>query len=192
MINLKKGENINLTKTSPGLSNLRIGLGWNPDRFNTGRKADLDVSAFVCKLVNDKPQMINEKYFVFFNNLSTPDGAVKHTGDNRTGDGDGDDESLIVSLNKLPVETAEISIVVTIYEAVERNQNFGQVDRAYVKLYNADTDEVLAQYNLTDDFSRETALQFASIYRDSNGEWRFKAIGAGYEAGLDVFVQEYS
>lgn len=192
MINLKKGENINLTKTAPGLTRIRIGLGWDLNKFNTGGQYDLDVSAFVCKLVNDAPKLISENHLVFYNNKSTPEGSVIHGGDNRTGAGDGDDEVIFIDLSKLLAETADISIIVTIYEAIERAQNFGQVSRAYVKLYNDETDEVLAQYNLSDDFSRETALQFASIYRDSNGEFRFKAIGAGYEAGLDAFVAEYS
>lgn len=192
MINLKKGENINLAKVAPGLSRLRVGLGWDVNKFNTGVAFDLDVSAFVCKLVNDAPKLISENYLVFYNNPSSPEGAVIHKGDNRTGAGDGDDETMIVDLSKLPAETADISIIVTIYDAVERGQTFGQVNRAYVKLYNDETGEVLAQYSLSDDFSRETALQFASIYRDANGEFRFKAIGAGYEAGLDAFVAEYS
>lgn len=192
MINLKKGENINLSKVAPGLSRLRVGLGWNTNKYTGGHPFDLDVSAFVCKLVNDAPKLISESYFVFYNNKSTPEGAIIHNGDNRTGAGSGDDETMNIDLMKLPAEAADISIIVSIYEPNERGQNFGQVSGAYVKLYNEDTGEVLAQFNLTDDFSRETSLQFASIYRDSNGEFRFKAIGAGYETGLDAFVQEYS
>jgi len=191
-INLTKGGNINLAKEAPSVTKFRVGLGWDTNRFNTGSQFDLDVSAFILKTVDGKQKLVSDGHFVFYNNPTSVDGSVAHTGDNRTGSATGDDESLLIDLSKIDPSATEVSIVVTIHEATQRGQNFGQVDNAYCKIYNDATGEVLANYSLTDDYSVETALQFASLYKDGTGNWRFKAIGAGYSMGLDAFVAEYA
>jgi tellurium resistance protein TerD len=189
-IQLSKGENINLSKTSPHLKKVRVGLGWSAKVTDGGYDFDLDASAFVLREVDGRQQLLNENYFIFYNNLSSPEGAVIHMGDNRTGNGEGDDEQIVTDLDKMPVITNEVSFVVTIDQADVRKQNFGQVKDAYIHLVNDETGEELARYDLTEDFGSETALQFGSLYM-KGGDWKFKAVGAGYHKGLAAFIEEY-
>lgn len=190
-VNLTKGGRINLAKEAPTMTKVRVGLGWDSNKFNSGGEYDLDVSAFVLKQeASGKPVMLSEEYMIFYNQPTSPEGAVKHTGDNKTGSGDGDDESLIVELPLLPEAAEEISFIVTIHEASERKQNFGQITKSYIKLYDDATGVVIAQYDLEDDFSNETAVQFGSLYK-KNGQWGFKAVGQGFNVGLAEFVTGY-
>lgn len=183
MINLEKGGRINLGKEAPALKTIRIGLGWDANKFDDGKKFDLDASVFGLK--NDV--LYSEGYFVFYNNLKSPDGAIIHHGDERTGDTVGDDEKITIELLSLNKDIDELSVIVTIFEP---NFNFGQVKNSYIKLYNAETNEEIAKYELEDDFSMETAVQFGSLMKKNN-EWIFKAVGAGYKRGLDEFVKVY-
>ena len=191
-INLEKGNRVNLSKEAPSLKRIRVGLGWNANKFDTGAAYDLDVSGFVCSLdASGTAKLLGDEYFVFYNNKTTPEGAVVHMGDNRDGAADGDDESLIVDLVKLNPAAQEISFIVTIHDATARKQNFGQITNSYIKLYNDETGEELAKYSLEDDFSSETAVQFGSLYK-KDGAWSFKAVGAGFKRGLGDFVKAYS
>lgn len=193
-ISLSKGGNINLSKEAPSLTRVRVCLGWDINSTDTGADYDLDVSAFMLRHNpvpgGVRPSLLSEKHFVFYNNLSSPESAVQHSGDNRTGSATADDEIVYVSLDKMPEECAEVSFVCTIHEALARRQNFGQVRNAYIRLVNDETDDEVARFDLTEDFSNETALQFGSIYKH-NGDWKFKAVGAGYNKGLDAFIAEY-
>ncbi|WP_028446465.1 TerD family protein [Chitinimonas koreensis] len=189
-INLTKGQGINLAKTAPGLSRIRMGLGWNRKQGG-GTDFDIDCSVFVCRLnAAGEPKLISDAHFIFYNNLSTPSGGVVHKGDNRTGVGEGDDETVLVDLAKIDAEAAEISFIVTIHEGAERGQNFGQVDNAYIKLYDDVTGAVVAEYDLDATFSNETSAQFGSLYK-KDGQWHFKAVGAGYRLSLGDFVAGY-
>ena len=189
-VNLTKGGRINLAKAAPTLKRVRIGLGWNMKAHDTGHHFDIDASAFILKAASPNNTLISEEHFVFYNNLASPDGAVRHTGDNRTGEGEGDDESIIVDLAKMPATAVEISFVVTIHEAAAKRQNFGQIAVAHIKLYNDESGDIVATYKLDEEFSLETAVQFGSLYR-KDGEWSFKAVGAGYTVGLGEFVRQY-
>lgn len=190
MENIEAGGRINLSKAAPGLKRVRVGLGWKANSFD-GSPFDLDASVFMCKADADgNPRLISNAHFIFFNNKTSPDGAVVHAGDNRNGDVDGDDETIIVDLDKISVEATELSIVVTIHEALARKQNFGKVRDSYVKIYNDETGEILAKHSLEEDSSEAAALQFGSLYK-LDGQWRFKAVGAGYKKGLDAFVGIY-
>lgn len=190
-ISLEKGGRINLSKDSPDLKRVRFGLGWDPNAFDSGTTFDLDASVFILK--NDatgNAKLLADEYFVFYNNKLSPDGAVQHSGDNRTGGGAGDDETIVVDLTKLNAEVDEISFIVTIDECDKRKQNFGQVKNSYIKLYNDETGVEVAKYSLEDDFSTETAVQFGSLYR-KDGHWMFKAVGSGFKKGLADFVRIY-
>lgn len=192
-INLDKGGRINLSKDAPDLTKVRLGLGWDANKFDTGAGFDLDASAFVCKPdASGNPKLVNDDYFIFYGHptKTSPDGAVHHTGDNRTGDAAGDDETITVDFSKINPEVTEISFIVTIHEAIARKQNFGQVSNSYIKLYDDATGAELAKYELEDDFSNETAVQFGSLYK-KDGHWLFKAVGAGYNKGLGDFVVAY-
>lgn len=189
MIELKDGGRINLQKTEPGLTRVRVGLGWKPNAFD-GQAFDLDASAFLCKDVAGDPKLASGQHFVFYNNLKSPDGAVVHLGDCRTGDKDGDDETITVDLSKIAAGITEISFVVTIHEAEARKQNFGKVNGSYIKLYNDETGAELAVFNLGEDFSDQTSMQFGSLYM-LDGQWRFKAVAAGYKNGLEQFFKVY-
>jgi len=185
MINLNKGEGINLSKASPGLSKVRVGLGWEASPL------DLDASVFVCKLnAANEPKLVSDEHFIFYNNKSTPNGSVVHSGDNRTGAGEGDDETIRIDLSKLEPEVAEISIIVTIHQAIERGHNFGELQSAYVRLYDDVTGAAIAEYDLDANFGKETGVQFGSLVK-VNGAWEFKAVGAGYVLGLGDFVAGY-
>jgi tellurium resistance protein TerD len=186
---LETGHRINLEKTAPGLKRVRIGLGWKVNAAE-GQTFDLDSSVFLCKKdADDHPVMISNAHFVYYNHTTSPDGAVVHSGDNRTGDKDGDDEVIIVDLARVEAAVVEMPIVVTIHDAEVRKQNFGRVSGAYVKVYNDDTGETIAQYDLNEDYSDKTALQFGSLYR-RDGEWRFQAVGAGFKLNLATFIRK--
>ncbi len=183
MINLQKGQRIQVF-----LKNVCVGLGWDPN-MGSGDDFDLDASAF---MLNANKKLPADEYFVFYNNLTSPDGSVSSSGDDLTGgnsDG-GDDETLTVNLDRVSSQVQEIIFTVTIYSAEERRQNFGQVHNAYIRIYNAETDEEIARYDLDEDFSTETAIEFGRLYR-RNGEWKFEAMGIGYNGGLQTFVNKY-
>jgi len=181
-INLQKGqrENIDAPKFT-------IGLGWDTNSSSTGTAFDLDASVF---MLNDQKKLIADENFIFYNNLVSPDGAVEHTGDNLTGDGDGDDEQIKVDLTKADARVQEICVVVTIHEADVRRQNFGQVRNSFVRIFDAATNEVLLKYELEEDFSIETAVEFGRIYK-REGKWKFEAVGVGMKGGLQDYLNKY-
>ncbi|MGW2378393.1 MULTISPECIES: TerD family protein [Kitasatospora] len=185
-VSLSKGGNVSLTKEAPGLSAVTIGLGWDV-RTTTGAEFDLDASAIV---LNADGKVLSNAHFVFFNNTSTPDNTVVHTGDNRTGEGAGDDESINVNLAGLPAEAAKITFPVTIYDGVARGQNFGQVRNAHIRVVNAAGGAEIARYDLSEDAATETAMIFGELYRN-NGEWKFRAVGQGYASGLAGIAQDF-
>lgn len=186
-VNLKKGQKIDLTKTNPGLKKLLVGLGWDVNKYDGGGDFDLDAAAF---LLGTDGKAKGEQNFVFYSNLQDPSGAVAHTGDNRTGAGDGDDEVLRVNLPAVPADVDKIDFTVTIYEAAERGQNFGQVSNAYIRVVNEETGEELVHFDLGEDFSIETAVVVGELYRNA-GEWKFNAVGSGYEGGLPALCRQY-
>ena len=186
-ISLQKGQRVDLTKDRPSLKNVLIGLGWDINHYDGETDFDLDASAFMTK-ANGK--VGNENDFIFYGNLNHVSGSVQHMGDNRTGEGDGDDEVIKVQLDKMPSDYDTISFTVTIYEAEKRLQNFGMVENAYVRLIDEDTGEELVRFDLTEDFSTETALVVAEIYK-RDGQWKFAAIGSGYDGGLKALCKEY-
>lgn len=186
-INLSKGQRIDLTKTNPGLKKAIIGLGWDTNKYSGGYDFDLDASAF---LVGANDKVIDEKDFVFYNNLQGANGSVIHTGDNRTGEGEGDDEQLIIEFDKVPEHVHKIAITVTIHDAIQRAQNFGQVSNAFVRLVNQDTNEEVIRYDLAEEFSIETALVVCEIYRHGS-EWKFSAVGSGFQGGLAALCNNY-
>lgn len=186
VVSLSKGANVSLTKTDPSIKRVLVGLGWDA-RSTDGQDFDLDASAF---LLSASGKVRSPADFIFYNNLASVEGSVKHTGDNRTGEGDGDDESLKINLDLVPADVAKIVFVVTIHDAAARGQNFGQVSGAFIRLVNEDTQKEVARYDLSEDASTETAMLFAELYRH-NGEWKFKAIGQGYKGGLSSVCAEY-
>ena len=186
-IQLKKGQKIDLTKGNPGLKHIRLGLGWDTNMFDGGDDFDLDVSLF---MVGKSGKVEQDEDFIFYNNLKHPSEAVEHLGDNRTGDGDGDDEEILVDFSKMPDRIEKIAVTVTIYEAKERRQNFGQVNNSYVRVANSDNEEELLRYDLGEEFSIETAIVVCEIYRH-NGEWKFSAVGSGFEGGLEALCRSY-
>ena len=186
-INLSKGQKLDLTKGNPGLSKLLIGLGWDVNAFDSGAAFDLDASAF---LVGGNGKCPTEQEFVFYGNLEHRSGAVKHLGDNRTGEGDGDDEQIQVDLSLVPANVERIAFTVTIYEAEVRHQNFGQVSNAYIHIQDLVTGTDLIRYDLGEDFSIETAIVVGELYRH-NGEWKFNAIGSGFQGGLAALCGHY-
>ncbi|MDI2587174.1 TerD family protein [Psychrobacillus sp. NEAU-3TGS] len=187
VINLSKGQKIDLTKTNPGLKNVLVGLGWDTNRYSGGNDFDLDASAFI---VDGNGKAFNEKSFIFYNNLQSEDGSVIHTGDNRTGVGDGDDEQLLIKLPLVPSVVQKVVFTVTIHDAELRKQNFGQVSNAFIRIVNEDTNEEIVRYDLGEDFSIETALVVGEIYRHNN-EWKFNAIGSGFQGGLAALITEF-
>ena len=186
-ITLSKGQKIDLTKTNPGLVRGVIGLGWDTNKYSGGKEFDLDASAF---LVDASNRCQNDHDFIFYNNLKHPSGALQHTGDNRTGEGDGDDEQVIVDFSKIPAYVDRIGITVTIHDADSRSQNFGQVSNAFVRLSDEATGEELLRFDLGEDFSIETAVVFCELYRHGN-DWKFNAIGSGFSGGLGALCQNY-
>ncbi len=188
-INLSKGERISLEKVSPGLVEIFIGLGWDINATDTGGDFDIDASIF---LLDSNEKLISDQHFIFYNNKTSPDPAqsIQQRGDNRTGAGEGDDEIIDVNLTTVPPEIAKMALTVTIHEADKRQQNFGQVSNAFVRIVNCQNEEEIIRYDLTEDFSVETALIMAELYR-KDGEWRMNAVGAGYEGGLEALVARY-
>lgn len=184
---LSKGEKVDLTKGNPSLNKLMVGLGWDTNQYDGEADFDLDASLFMLK-ANDK--VGNDKDFVFYGNLTHESKSVVHTGDNRTGEGDGDDEVIKVDLSKVPSDYTKLSIVVTIYEAEKRLQNFGMVSNAYIRLVDESNGEEILRYDLSEDFSTQTALVIGEIYKH-NGEWKFKAVGSGYDGGLARLCATY-
>jgi tellurium resistance protein TerD len=178
-ISLQKGGNVSLTKTSPDLKNVLIGLGWDA-RSTSGDDFDLDASIF---MVGANGKVRTDEDFVFYGQLRSACGSVEHTGDNRTGDADGDDEAIKVVLDKVPAEITRLVVAVTIHDADIRRQNFGMVHNAYIRVVNSETDAELARFDLTEDASVETAMIFGEVYRH-NGEWKLRAVGQGYAGGL--------
>ncbi|QED48332.1 TerD family protein [Cytobacillus dafuensis] len=186
-VSLSKGQKVDLTKTNPGLSKVIVGLGWDVNKYDGGNDFDLDSSVF---LLGDNGKVISDSDFVFYNNTNGGNGSVVHTGDNRTGDGDGDDEQVKINLANVPSNIQRISFTITIHEGEARNQNFGQVSNAYARIISEDTGEELIRYDLGEDFSIETALVVGELYRH-NGEWKFSAIGSGYQGGLAALAKDF-
>lgn len=186
-ISLSKGQRIDLTKSNPGLTKVVIGLGWDTNRYNGGHDFDLDASAFLANAVG---QVQNDNEFIFYNNLKSPNGAVEHTGDNRTGQGDGDDEQIVVDFSLLPSHVKKIGIAVTIHDAELRKQNFGQVSNAFVRVMDAETNQEILRYDLGEDFSIETAMVVCELYKHGN-DWKFNAIGSGFSGGLASLCRNY-
>ncbi len=186
-VSLKKGQKVDLTKGNPGLTHVVVGLGWDVNAFDTGGAFDLDAAAF---LLDDSGKTTRSEDFVFYGNLKHPSGSVEHLGDNLTGDGDGDDEQIVVDLTCVPDNITHIAFTVTIYDADERRQNFGQVNNAFIRICNKATGEEMLRYDLGEDFSIETAAVFAELYKH-NGEWKFNAIGSGYQGGLAALCANY-
>jgi len=182
-INLEKGQRVNVN-----LPKFVVGLGWDANASSTGQDFDLDASVFV---LGENKKLLTDSHFVFYNNLVSPDNAVEHTGDNLTGDGDGDDESIKIDLSKINPNATELCFVVTIHDAENRKQNFGQVRNSFVRVYNPDNKEEILKYELEEDFSVETAVEFGRLYK-RNGEWKFEAVGVGLKGGLQDFLNKYN
>jgi len=182
-INLQKGqrENINAPKFT-------IGLGWDTNNSSTGTSFDLDASAFI---VGDNGKILSDAHFIFYNNLKSPDESVIHTGDNLTGDGDGDDEQIKIDLTKINPSVKEICIVVTIHDAQERRQNFGQVRNSFIRIVDDSNNAEMVKYELEEDFSIETAVEFGRIY-NKDGQWKFEAMGVGMKGGLEDYLNKYN
>jgi tellurium resistance protein TerD len=182
-INLQKGqrEAINAPKFT-------IGLGWDTNSSSTGSAFDLDASVFI---LGENKKILSDAHFVFYNNKKSPDQAVEHTGDNLTGEGAGDDEQIMVDLSKIDPNVTELCVVVTIHEAEQRRQNFGQVRNSYVRVFDSSYNQVLLKYELEEDFSIETAVEFGRIYKKNN-EWKFEAVGAGMKGGLQDYLNKYN
>lgn len=185
-ISLLKGGNVNLSKAAPSLREVLIGLGWDV-RATDGAEFDLDASAF---LVKADGKVRSDADFIFYNNLSSSDGSVKHMGDNRSGAGDGDDEKLTVDLSKIPLNIEKIAFTVTIHDGEARRQAFGQVNNAFIRVVNTSDNNELARYDLSEDGSSETAMIFGELYR-AGPEWKFRAVGQGFKGGLAPLARFY-
>ena len=184
---LQKGQKVSITKGNPGLTKVVVGLGWDVNQFDTGGDFDLDAAAF---LLTDSGKVSKSEDFVFFGNLTHPSGSVKHMGDNLTGAGEGDDEQIKIDLSAVPADITKIAFTVTIYEAEARRQNFGQVNNAFIRIYNETNGEELLRYDLGEDFSIETAAVFGELYKNGS-EWKFNAIGSGYQGGLAALCANF-
>ena len=180
-ISLSKGEKISLTKEAPGLNNILVGLGWDTNRYDGGFDFDLDASVF---LLGENKKVTSDSDLIFFNNKKHSSGSVEHMGDNRTGEGEGDDEIIKIDLSKVPSNIHRIAFTVTIYDALTRKQNFGQVENSYIRIVNPDSNEEIVRYDLGEDFSVENAVVVGELYRHNN-EWKFNAIGSGFENNLE-------
>lgn len=185
-ITLQKGGNLSLSKTDPGLNKILIGLGWDA-RSTDGAEFDLDASAF---LVNSSGKVRSEADFIFYNQSRTQDGSVEHTGDNRTGEGDGDDESLKVNLSLIASDVEKIVVTVTIHDADVRKQNFGQVSNAFIRIVNEESNVEVVRFDLAEDASTEAAMIFGELYRNGT-EWKFRAVGQGFNGGLKAMCNEF-
>lgn len=186
-VSLKKGQKVDLTKGNPGLSKILIGLGWDVNKYDGGSDFDLDAAAF---LLNEGGKVASDEDFIFYGNKTGAAGAVEHMGDNLTGAGEGDDEQIKIELSAVPASISKIAFTVTIYEAEERNQNFGQVSNAFIRVVDEASGNELIRYDLSEDFSIETAVVVAELYRHG-GEWKFNAIGSGYQGGLKALCLDY-
>lgn len=186
-ITLAKGQKVDLTKGNPGLNNVVIGLGWDLNKYDGGFDFDLDTAAF---LIGENGKVTGDLDFIFYNNLKHSSGGVEHLGDNRTGEGDGDDEQILATLSKIPANISRVAFTVTIHDALSRKQNFGQISNSYIRVLNKDNNEELIKYELGEDFSIETAVVVAEIYRH-NGEWKFNALGSGFEGGLESLCKNF-
>ena len=188
-ISLTKGQRVSLEKVAPGLEAVLVGLGWDVNVTDSGQDFDLDASVFMLGS-NDK--ILSDKHFVFYNNPKSPDSSssVEYMGDNRTGAGEGDDEVVLVNLTKVPSDVQKLVFTVTIYEADQRSQNFGQVENAFVRLVDVKTKQEILRYDLAEDYSIETALIMAELYR-KDGTWRMSAVGSGYQGGLQALLNRY-
>jgi tellurium resistance protein TerD len=178
-ISLQKGGNVNLSKEAPTMTKMVVGLGWDT-RATDGAAFDLDAVGFV---LNNAGKVRADGDFIFFNNKQNAEGSVVHGGDNRTGAGDGDDETIIIDLSKMPADVEKVAVCVVIYDAEGRKQNFGQVSRAYVRILNDANQQEVARYDLSEDGSTEAAMIFGEVYRNG-GDWKFKAVGQGFKGGL--------
>ena len=185
-ISLNKGGNLSLSKTDPSLTKVLIGLGWD-SRVTDGAEFDLDASAF---LLGANGKVRSDADFIFYNQMRSAEGSVEHTGDNRTGEGDGDDEAIKIDLTRVPQDIQKIAITVTIHDADMRHQNFGQVENAFIRVVNDQTHNEVVRFDLNEDYSTETAMIFGELYR-YNGEWKFRAVGQGYNGGLKAMCHEY-
>jgi tellurium resistance protein TerD len=185
-VSLSKGGNVSLSKEAPGLTDVLVGLGWDT-RTTDGADFDLDASAI---LLGDTDKAISDKHFVFFNNLKSPDSTVEHTGDNLTGEGEGDDEAIKVNLAGMGQDVQKIVFPVSIYDADSRSQSFGQVRNAFIRVVNAANNSEIARYDLSEDASTETAMVFGELYRNG-AEWKFRAVGQGWTSGLAGIAKDY-
>ncbi len=185
-VSLTKGGNVSLTKAAPNLTAVTVGLGWDA-RATTGADFDLDASALA---LGENHKIVSDQYFVFFNNLRSPDGSIEHLGDNLTGEGEGDDEQVNVDLAAVPPNITTIGFAVSIYEGDSRSQSFGQVRNAYIRVVNRADNAELARYDLTEDASTETAMVFGELYRNGP-EWKFRAVGQGYASGLAGIARDF-
>lgn len=186
-INLSKGQKVDLTKGNPGLKHLMVGLGWDVNQYDGGADFDLDAAAF---LLGQSGKVRKQEDFVFYGNLKHESEAVVHMGDNLTGEGEGDDEQVRVDLSLVPADVMKIAFTVTIYDSDARRQNFGQVSNAFIRIVDEDTNREVIRYDLGEDFSIETAVVVGELYRH-NGEWKFNAIGSGFQGGLAALCGNY-
>ena len=186
-VSLKKGQKVDLTKTNPDLKEILIGLGWDTNKYDGGSEFDLDAAAF---LLGASGKVNSDDDFIFYQNLKHASGSVEHMGDNLTGAGEGDDEEIKIDLGKVPANVEKIDFTVTIYEADERKQNFGQVENALIRVVNMANNEELIRYDLGEDFSVETAVVIGELYRNK-GEWKFNAIGSGFSGGLEALCKNF-
>ena len=187
VVSLAKGQKVDLTKTNPGLSKITVGLGWDTNKYDGGNDFDLDSSVF---LLDATGKVSGPQDFIFYNQTTGGNGSVVHTGDNLTGEGDGDDEQVQIALKEVPESVQKITFTVTIHEAEARTQNFGMVSNAFIRVVNDDTKQEIIRYDLGEDFSIETAVVVGELYRH-NGEWKFSAIGSGYQGGLVALCNDF-
>ena len=185
-LELSKGQNISLTKTAPGLKKMIFGLGWD-ERQTDGQEFDLDASIF---MLNASGKCRSDADFIFYNQMNSFCGSISHTGDNRTGEGEGDDEEIKVDLNKVPDDVHTLAVTVTIHDYEARGQSFGQVANAFIRIVNDENGAEVVRYDLTEDYSTETAMIFGELYRH-NGDWKFRAVGQGYNGGLGAMARQY-
>ena len=186
-VSLSKGQKVDLTKGNPGLTKVLVGLGWDVNKYDGGADFDLDAAAFLTK---DNDKVASDEDFVFYNNLKHKSGAVEHMGDNRTGEGEGDDEEIKIDLAKVPASVAKIAFTVTIDQAQERGQNFGQISNAYIRVVDDATNRELIRYDLGEDYSIETAVVVGELYRHGS-DWKFNAIGSGFQGGLAALCRNF-
>ncbi len=187
MVNLKKGQKVSLTKSNPGLAKIMVGLGWDTNKYDGGHDFDLDTGVF---MIQEDGKVADSKDFIYYGNLTHSTESVKHFGDNLTGAGDGDDEVIEIDLTKVPDNVRKLVFTVAIYESDSRNQNFGMVENAFIRILDKANGSELLRYDLSEDYDSETALVVGELYRH-NGEWKFKAVGSGYNGGFRTLLETY-